>query len=69
MSKSSRQPSLLKDDGALAGLYVDLFRMMEKRATGHSLIVKYTPPEEMPPMSAAAVAESERKREHAHAGR
>jgi hypothetical protein len=66
MPKSTREPSLLKDVGAIAGLYVDLFRMMEKRATGHSLIVKYTPPEEMPPPH-AAVAESERKREHAHA--
>jgi hypothetical protein len=69
MPKSTREPSLLKDVGAIAGLYIDLFRMMEKRATGHSLIVKYTPPEEMPPEPHAAVAAPDRKREHAHAGR
>lgn len=68
MPKSTREPSLLKDVGTLAGMYVDLFRMMEKRATGHSLIVKYTPPEEMPPPHAAPAAPV-RKREHAHAGR
>lgn len=46
MPNKIREPSLLRDVGAIAGLYVDLFRLMEKRATGHSLIVRYEPPEE-----------------------
>lgn len=48
MRKSARPPSLFRDVGAIAGLYVDIFRLMEKRATGHGLIIRYTPPEEMP---------------------
>lgn len=46
MSKSSRarEPSLIRDAGALAGMYLNIFRLMEKRATGQSLIVTYEPP-------------------------
>lgn len=46
MPNRIREPSLLRDVAAIAGLYVDLFRLMEKRATGHSLIVRYEPREE-----------------------
>lgn len=67
MRKSSREPSLLKEVGAIAGLYVDVFRLMEKRATGHSLIVRYTPPEEMPERAAEETAD--RELEKAGAGR
>jgi hypothetical protein len=69
MRKSARPPSLFRDVGAIAGLYVDIFRLMEKRATGHSLIVRYTPPEEMPDFAHEEMAAQERDRETAHAGR
>jgi hypothetical protein len=71
MPKSSRSPSLLRDVGAIAGLYVDLFRLMEKRATGHSLIVKFEPPEEQPLPDAAhdEISTSACSREEVHAGR
>ncbi len=69
MIKSSRTPSLFRDVGAIAGLYVDIFRLMEKRATGHGLIVRYTPPEEMPDVVRDEMAAPERERETAHAGR
>ena len=69
MSKSTREPSLLKDVGAIAGLYVDLFRMMEKRASGHSLIVKYTPPEELVGSAWGEMPVPEEEPEFAHIGR
>jgi hypothetical protein len=68
MRKSARSPSLLKDVGAIAGLYVDLFRLMEKRATGHSLIVRYQPPDELPDVAREEIAAAAREREEVHAG-
>jgi hypothetical protein len=69
MPKTARKPSLLQDVGAIAGLYVDIFRLMEKRATGHSLIIKYTPPDEWPDVSREEMAAREQEREAVHAGR
>jgi hypothetical protein len=69
MPKTARKPSLLQDVGAIAGLYVDIFRLMEKRATGHSLIIKYTPPDEWPDVSREEMAAPEQEREAVHAGR
>ncbi len=68
MRKSARPPSLFRDVGAIAGLYVDIFRLMEKRATGHGLIIRYTPPEEMPDVVREETLAREREREGAHAG-
>jgi hypothetical protein len=65
MRKSARPPSLFRDVGAIAGLYVDIFRLMEKRATGHGLIVRYTPPEEMPDFVHEEIVAQERERAHA----
>ena len=65
-----KKPSLLQDVGAIAGLYVDIFRLMERRATGHSLIVKYTPPDDLPDVAQEEMAVAqEQSREPAHAGR
>ncbi len=69
MPKIARNPSLLREAGAIAGLYVGIFRMMEKRATGHSLIIKYTPPDEWPDVSREEMAAQEQERDLAHAGR
>ena len=68
MPKTARKPSLLQDVGAIAGLYVDIFRLMEKRATGHSLIIKYTPPDEWPDVSREEIVAPEQEREKVHAG-
>jgi len=66
-----REPSLLRDVGAIAGLYVDLFRLMEKRATGHSLIVRFEPPEEedLPNVVREEISVSQEEREEVGAGR
>ena len=68
MPKTVRKPSLLQDVGAIAGLYVDIFRLMEKRATGHGLIIRYTPPEELPDVAREEMAAREQEREKAHSG-
>ncbi len=67
MPRTSRQPSLLHDVGAIADLYVDLFRLMGKRITGHGLIVTYTPPEEVADAVREEMAVREREKERAHA--
>jgi len=64
-----KRPSLLQDVGAIAGLYVDIFRLMERRATGQSPIVRYTPPEELPDVARDEMAAPEPRRERVHAGR
>ena len=69
MPRTSRQPSLLHDVGAIADLYVDLFRLMGKRITGHGLIVTYTPPEEVADAVREEMLAAESDRERVHAGR
>ena len=65
MPRTSRQPSLLHDVGAIADLYVDLFRLMGKRITGHGLIVTYTPPGEVADAVREEMAVREKERAHA----
>lgn len=69
MTRTSRGPSLLRDFGAIAALYVDIFRLMEKRATGHGLIIRYTPPEDMPGVGREDLRQERRERQEAHTGR
>ncbi len=69
MPKTIRKPSLLQDVGAIAGLYVDIFRLMERRATGQSPIVRYTPPEDLPDVSREEIAAQAPRREPVHAAR
>lgn len=69
MPRTVRKPTLLQDFGAIAGLYVDIFRLMEKRATGHGLIIRYTPPEELPDFAREEMAARDDERERARASR
>lgn len=57
MPRTSRQPSLLKDIGAIADLYIDLVRLAGRRATGHSTIITYSPPEEGASLQDLVIAE------------
>ncbi len=69
MPKTIRKPSLLQDVGVIAGLYVDIFRLMERRATGQSPIVRYTPPEDLPDVAREEIAAQAPRREPVHAAR
>jgi len=52
MPRTPEKPTLLQDVSAVAGLYVDVLRLMGKRITGKGVIVTYTPPGDPPDISA-----------------
>jgi len=67
MPGTGQKPTLLQDVSAIAGLYLDVLRLMEKRITGHALIVTYSPPDPVAYVAHEEAPAAKGARERAHA--